>query len=288
MPAFNTYSAEELRTIQTLELTILEKFITVCNEHSIDYFLVGGTALGAIRHGGFIPWDDDIDVGMTRANYEKFLRIAPQSLPSNFYLQTPYTDKHSPYCYSKIRINGTKFVEYPNRNLKTHHGVYLDIFPFDEVPDDEVKNRKHYSKVQKLVLLYVYRQSPDLSQPPKSAKNYIRAIVRRFVHICCKLIPRDWILSTLDKTLTMYNNTGNQAISCLYCPKRNSAYLQYDELYPLIDHAFENLTARIPNKCDIYLSNQYGDYKKLPPESERYGHKPYYIELPSVHSIVNR
>ena len=90
------YSADELDMIQKLELKILKEIIRICKKENIEYFLIGGSALGAIRHGGFIPWDDDIDVGMTRENYDNFLRVSEQYLGEEFYLQSPSSDRRSP------------------------------------------------------------------------------------------------------------------------------------------------------------------------------------------------
>ena len=121
------YTSEELKQIQRLELECLHQMLDLCRKLEIEAFLIGGSALGAVRHGGFIPWDDDIDVGMTRVNYRRFLEQAPALLPSGYELQTPYNAKYNPYFYSKLRVDGTRFVEYSNhRNRKMHHGVYVD------------------------------------------------------------------------------------------------------------------------------------------------------------------
>ncbi len=96
-----------------------------------------------MEHGGFIPWDDDVDIGMTRENYEKFLEIAPEKLKNDYFLQTRKTDKKAPYMYAKVRKNGTVFMEWNKRNLDMHHGIYIDIFPYDNVPDD-IKERNEY------------------------------------------------------------------------------------------------------------------------------------------------
>ena len=111
MELLTIYTEEELEKIQTLETDALKIIIKICEKLEIEYFLIGGTTLGAIRHGGFIPWDDDIDIGMTRKNYIRFLEEAPQYLPNGYFLQTPYNEKNNPYYYSKLRIEGTSFTE---------------------------------------------------------------------------------------------------------------------------------------------------------------------------------
>ena len=103
---------ENLKKIQQIELDILLEVDRICKKHEIEYFLDFGTLLGAVRHSGFIPWDDDIDIGMTRDNYEKFLKIASSELKKDYFLQNVYTERETPFLYSKIRKNGKFTMEF--------------------------------------------------------------------------------------------------------------------------------------------------------------------------------
>ena len=274
-----SYTTEELKKIQSLELEALHTIITVCEKCNIEYFLVGGSVLGAIRHDGFIPWDDDIDVGMTRDNYRRFLKEAPQLLPEKYYLQTPYNGDKNPYFYSKLRINGTKFVEYCNRQINMHHGVFVDIFPFDEVPDEEQLNKEQFEKVQKLIRLFSFRQVPDISEKPITTSDKLKSIFRRIIHLVARIIPYDYLIEKLEKEFTKYNGTEQKALACLNFPKRKVNYILKTDLYPLTSHNFDGVSANVPYNYDAYLRTQYNDYMKLPPEEQRFGHKPYYVEL---------
>jgi lipopolysaccharide cholinephosphotransferase len=279
METLTIYSDEELKRIQGLELECLKVIIKICENIGVEYFLIGGTALGAIRHQGFIPWDDDIDIGMTRENYVKFLKQAPIFLPSQYHLQTPYEGTNNPYFYSKIRINGTKFVEYSNHRVDMHQGLYIDIFPFDEVPDNEEENKLHFKTVQKLIRIFTLRQSPDVSMQPKNFKDHIKAIARRGIHCLYKKLSYSKIANELEKTITKYNGTNQSAYGCLNFPVRKTEYIKKEDLYPLVDHKFEDIVAKIPNNYEAYLTTHYGDYMKLPPKEKRFGHKPYKIDL---------
>lgn len=287
MDRLTVYSESELKKIQKLELDCLKVIVTICEKTDIEYFIIGGTALGAVRHGGFIPWDDDIDVGMTRENYEKFLKTAPELLPSNYHLQTP-SDKESPYTYSKVRIDGTEFVEYANRHLDIHHGVYVDIFPFDEVPSDEKENERQFRRTKKLVALFSLRQNHDVSKEPRTPKEKIRAGVRKVAHFAATLlISRERVLRKLDKVVTAYNDGKQDAMACLFFPVRKTEYVRKEDLYPLKRIAFEDLTVNLPKNDDTYLKTHYGNYLELPPPEKRFGHKPYSVflgnEPPFIH-----
>lgn len=273
------YSDDELRRIQQLELNCLEAIAHVCEKLDVEYFLIGGSALGAVRHGGFIPWDDDIDIGMTRKNYNKFINNASRLLPSNYHLQTPSISKNCPYFYSKIRIDGTEFVEYCNHRVNMHQGVYVDIFPFDEVPDDENENIRQFNTVKKLVRRFTLRQSPDVSSKPITMKEKLQSYVRYILHLLCKLQSYDKLIERLELEFTKYNGTGQSSIACLNFPVRKTEYIRLEDLYPLIDYKFENIIVKVPNNYDKYLKTHYGDYMKLPSEVNRFGHKPYKVFL---------
>lgn len=273
------YTQEELKKIQSLELEALRTIISVCEKCNIEYFLIAGSVLGAIRHDGFIPWDDDIDIGMTRDNYRRFLKEAPALLPEKYYLQTPYNDKNNPYFYSKLRINGTKVVEYCNRKIDMHHGVYVDIFPLDEVPDDEQLNKAQHEKVQKLIRLFSLRQVPDISDKPITIPDKLKGIFRRLLYYVARIIPYGYLIDKLEKEFTKYNGTEQKNFACLNYPKRETNYVLKTDLYPLTNHIFDGLMVKIPYNYDTYLKTHYKDYMKLPPEDQRFGHKPYYVEL---------
>jgi len=273
------YSAEELRRIQSIEAEALKIIDDICEKNNIEYFLIGGSALGAIRHNGFIPWDDDIDIGMTRSNYKFFLENAPRFLPKGYYLQTPYSDFENPYFYSKLRIDGTKFVEYCNHRLDIHHGIYVDIFPFDEVPDNEKLNIKQFQRIQFLIRLFQLRQSPDVCNEPDTLILQAKSSIRRILHFLVQVIPLKVLKSLIEREFTRYNLTGQKALACLNFPVRKTEYILRSDLYPLQFHVFEGELRPIPCNIGKYLETHYGDYMKLPPVEERFGHKPYLIDL---------
>jgi LPS biosynthesis protein len=275
------YSPEELQKIQRTEKQALVVLLELCEKLKLNPFLIGGSALGAVRHQGFIPWDDDIDVGLLRRDYEIFMRQAEKLLPAGYTLQTPENGAKNPYCYVKLRVDGTRFVEYCNhRNRVMHQGVYIDVFPFDEVPDDEQENLRQFQKAQKLCRLYTVRQSADVSRPPQSTKEKAIAALRRVCHWLVRaFVPRQVLLNRLNRSFTAWNGTGQQALACLNFPKRKCEYVRREDLYPFETAVFEGLRVSIPRNYDAYLTTHYGDYRKLPPPEEQLGHRPYEVEI---------
>lgn len=137
---------EELKQLQRIELEMLIEFDRICRKCGISYSLDGGTLLGAVRHKGFIPWDDDIDVIMLRKEYQKFRKACETELDiERFFLQDYKTDPAYRWGYAKLRRNGTSFVREGQEHIRQHDGVFIDIMVADNVPDEPVKRRLHYA-----------------------------------------------------------------------------------------------------------------------------------------------
>lgn len=283
------YSDNDLKALQNVEMKVLNVVISICEQLNIEYFLVYGSALGAVRHHSIIPWDDDTDVGMTRDNYNRFIKEAPSVLPIGYHIQSPYNkNEKCPYCYSKVRVDNTKFVEYANHSLKMHQGIYVDIFPFDEQPDDKIEYSSIHNKIQHLNKLYVLHESPDISVVPKTCSEKIKAIIRRLMHCLVQVIPRSCILNAIDRLSTRYNGTNKDFITCYFYPKIDKGSIKKEWLYPLAKCQFGNIEANIPHNCDRYLTQLYGNYKVFPPVNKRYGHKPYEIQIPQAYYDSNK
>ena len=125
----------DLKTLQNIELEILDEFIRVCEKNQLTYFLIGGSCIGAVRHHGFIPWDDDIDVGMPREDYEKLVEIAADELNPEYFFQNYHSEKNCGLIFGKIRKNNTILSENYSYHIHMHQGVWIDIFPYDQIGD---------------------------------------------------------------------------------------------------------------------------------------------------------
>lgn len=138
------YSEQDLNQLHTVLYEILSEIDRVCTIYKIPYFLIGGSAIGLYYDGGILPWDDDLDIGMTRENYNRFIEVAPQCLNEKYFLSSVETDLHTPFFYAKVKKNGTLFVEERYKDVDMHHGIFVDVFPYDRIPDNLILRELHY------------------------------------------------------------------------------------------------------------------------------------------------
>ena len=261
----------KLRHLQLTELDILNEVVRICKSNKIEYFLDSGTALGAIRHQGFIPWDDDIDIGMTRPHYEKFIRLAKSQLGESYFLQTVETDPNAPYYFTKVRKNDTSFMEWNTRNLNMHHGLYIDIFPYDNLPNEKIERLHFHRRCHRIYSLWLVRTIPDrVARPQKKFNWLIKAIVRRFLHLASLPIPRNLIYQYMNQTFQRYNHNDTEYLTCFAFA--DPCIFRRSDLFPLKMGTFEGSNFTLANDVDSYLKELYGDYMRLPPKEEQVTH----------------
>lgn len=250
---------KELRKVQ---IEILSEIHKICVDYHINYFLSGGTLLGAVRHKGFIPWDDDIDIVMPRRDYKRFIEICSKgALGKTYFLQNTNTEKEYHLPFSKIRKNNTLFDERGVQNLNIHKGIFVDIFPLDySKKNDGFGIRFRDTIIKNLVHVVSMRQLHVESVSKLS--NILYIMTKPFsVHQILKLCE---IISTLKKSGKYYVDFAS--------------YLNYTKetvpvnCYEKILLQFENKEFYAPKGYDFILERLYGDYMQLPPEEERVNH----------------
>lgn len=268
------YRTEDLKRLQETELDIFKEIIRVCDENNLTYFVIAGTALGTIRHNGFIPWDDDIDIGMLRADYDKFIQLAPEKLKTGYTLQHFSTDPNTPAYFAKVRKDHTVFKEKNMRHLDIHHGVFVDIFPFDNVPSDAKAHRAYCFRVKFWQHLYLAKSlwSPAASVTDLFTRCYA-TLIRSTLHILLLPVSKAFLYKKTDSAKRQYSNENSGIVTESYFEFKVS------DLLPVQEHAFETITVSIPNNPDAVLRTQYGDYMKLPPENKRVTHTPVELRL---------
>ncbi len=245
-------------------LVLLDEIDRICRKHGIEYFLDSGTALGAVRHGGFIPWDDDADVGMTRGEYEKFLKVAPGELGPDFFLQTRETDPDFFKFSAKLRLNGTKFLEKRNRDIEINEGIFVDIFPFDYISDTREGAIADIKKTRKLYKLWALRKRHPKDENP--GRKAVRMLFRPF--------PEKAFENRCLRHFHQYDDHPTHTLASYNYKMNNYRILYFREadLTPGVDIPFEGRSYRIMNNYDEYLRIMYDDYMQLPPEDKRVWH----------------
>lgn len=261
-----TLSTEQLKKAQSLLQKILDEVNRICEENEIKYFLHYGTLIGAIRHNGFIPWDDDIDICMTRDNYDKFCVIAQKKLNDEFVIQNEDTDEFFCGCYSKVILKNTKWIENNAKDTKRKFiGLFIDIFPFDKIPENEsLQKRQIFSyKIINMLICAKLNYSASAYREKNRFVYQISKVVSVFFSLKYLRNKRKQIISKYSKTESPF--VTNMAF--YKCSITRKEYLE-----DLIKHVFEGKQYYIPKEYDRMLNSIYGDYMKLPPIEKRVNH----------------
>lgn len=257
---------KQLLNLQLEQIEIAKEIKRVCNIASITYFLAFGTLLGAIRHNGFIPWDDDMDVGMLRPDYERFIvAFMKYGNHNRFFLETWDSEKGYPFPFAKLKINGTVFLENSIKNSDVHKGIYVDIFPYDFICDDEAKRLKLGKRMDFLLKFNKFKLN-YLPMNPNSKKDYI---VSRILHYIGILIPEKLIKGKIDALSKKYNDCSTDYYGCTGSPYKMKDALKREYLSGVVEHDFASESFLIPQRYDEILRSIYGDYMKLPPIEKR-------------------
>ncbi len=274
------YTQEELEKLHKTLYDILKETIRVCDILKIEYFVIGGTAIGVHFWNGIIPWDDDIDIGMTRENYERFLREAPKVLSADYFLAWYKSDPNTPFYFAKVRKNNTVFIEETCKNINMNHGIFVDIFPFDKVPDNrrlqkfhrKICNRLSECFAGKEVWTWAYFGKCEIEKPHK--KGFLSCLCTRIV---VTLLPKRIIYRLLCRVQSLFNNASVENYNIVmtsvdHIPCKD---IETPQLLP-----FGSLTVRVPNNLVPYLQNHYGkNLCKIPPKDQQINHAPLKLQF---------
>lgn len=266
---------ETLDKVKHLELQILKYVDEICRDNKIKYYLIGGTLLGAVRHGGFIPWDDDIDIVMFREDYNKFIKLV-SSKSEKYFIQNFTTDSSYTRYITKIRLMGTLFIEKEVKDLPMHHGIFIDIFPLDKInPNNEKVIQNQIMLAEKFIRLQQIKAGKV--QGLDKLRTQRNQIIRMFL----KLIPSGIIGKIVDNIYGIQNKKATA-----YVTNFSSQYGWRKQTFPIDVYGegtyleFEGHQFMAPAKWEVILKSLYGDYMKLPPEEKRNsGHDVIHIDF---------
>lgn len=269
----------ELRDFQLVQLDIALAVKKICEDNNIDYFLLAGSALGAVRHGGFIPWDDDIDIGMLRHDYDRFLTCAASELPKNLTTQNWMEDPNLPLPFTKIRRDNSLFEEGNAVDMAGHKGIFIDIFPLDNTPENRLKRKLHSCLIWILKRVILVKSNLKLNND----SNLKRFINSGFKFIWGRYTNDKKYREALNKLMLFFANSDT-----LFATSIGGSY-RYDKetikkswVLSLKPIQFEGHTFNVPGDVDAYLNNLYGDFMTLPPvEHQVLRHNVVRAELPT-------
>jgi lipopolysaccharide cholinephosphotransferase len=277
---------KEINQCQKIQFGLLKDFDRVCRENNWTYWLDGGTLLGAVRHQGFIPWDDDLDVMMPRKDFEEFRGKGQRCLADNIFLQNYKTDKYyDETLLLKLRDRNSTFIENCEKDWEVpyHQGIYIDIFPMDTV------KRGTHKKILKLFSVYRYLLLKGkiifLMKPETLKRKILRFVLSPILHVVFH--------DMYHYTLFVHDMIFKHYMKKYVCGQEDAVYFkpfacnQYpqivfekEDLFPLKEAVFEGSLFPVPANAHKYLALQYGDYMKMPPLEKRTCHS--YSILPDT------
>lgn len=262
---------EELRQVQLTEKEMLEEVDRICVKRGIHYNMVGGTMLGAIRHGGFIPWDDDADIAMLRDEYEKFVEACKTELDGDrFYFQDIHATDGYRWGYGKLRRKGTAFIRLGQEDMPYEQGIFIDIFPLDIVPDGYIK--QHVHKLQ----CFIMRKRLWSYVGATVEKNWFK---RQWYKHWAK-IPREKLIEEYDELVKRHRNEKAEMVRILTFPTPQGTcgyYRKWYEDWSYYD--FEDIKLQGAKDYEDWLTYKFGNWREIPPDSEQKIHPISYLKL---------
>jgi lipopolysaccharide cholinephosphotransferase len=257
-----------LRDLQRALLEILVDIHDFCEVEGINYILTAGTLLGAVRHEGFIPWDDDIDIGMLREDYEIFIANFSAKFAGKYFVQTSNSDKFYGLPFAKIRKEGTTVIEHLSRNCKHHTGIFVDLFPFDSVPNN-ICAKSVQAGALKFANLAVQNQVGYSIDEYGYLKG--RRFLLFFTEFISKVFSRSSLVRFNNYVATFFNKESDSRIVFAnggpYGYRKES--IKKEWIINRKKYRFEDKYFWGPNDYDGYLQHLYGNYRELPPLSAR-------------------
>lgn len=270
---------EESLRLKRVLLSMFDDLIDLCNKHRLKIMLLGGSALGAVRHNGFIPWDDDLDAGMHRKDYNQLVKLVKNGALSEKYEFTfPDKDVDTKNLFFKMYLKNTKCIELYDENEVFPNGIFIDVFPIENAPNNKILQKIKgiiadaisYTSVS--VLYHQYRSSlmeQYMSSNPVSKRRYkTRLLLGKFASIFMN--HKNWALC-FDRFVT---KTSGSKYLCIPTGRKHycGEILEVNTIFPLKQLPFEDRVYNVPNNVDKYLENLYGDYMTLPPVEKRERH----------------
>lgn len=278
---YGEYNPEILEKLHKVEICMLKDFMDLCEENSIEYFAISGTAIGTVRHGGFIPWDDDIDIALLREDYEKFVKVmdSNEEFSSKYELWGPDRPEKYYNLQPTLMMKNTIFVNENAHAGGYRPGILMDLFIYDNIPEEKEKADYIIKKCRYCKILYIIRNVNFWKLlAGKSTVQKIKNVISGFIRIVLRLIPKsdEILFNKYEKYALMYRGKTDR-YTCLFDPGSHIMSIKKSEAYPTVKMPFESLEIRLLKNYDEHLRQHLGDYMVMPPENKRTNHCP--VEL---------
>ncbi len=261
-------SLEELKIVQ---FHILKAFAEYCDAHQLRYYIVAGTLLGAVRHGGFIPWDDDIDVSMPRPDYEKLLEVSGGWISDVYRVTSVKNCKEHSRLFMKV-VDTRTMAKHYFYSERYKMSIGIDIFPLDGVPADENVRKRYFKKLWFTKKLFSYTQTQLMRGGTK-----LRALIKTLAAVPSRMIGRERLYRMVERQAAKYPFDQCEEIGINFGVYKEKETVQKEEYLPYHDLSFEGVMFHAPANYDAYLQQLYGDYMQLPPMEARQPHHPYTV-----------
>lgn len=268
------YTPEILSRLHDELIDILAETVRVCDKCGIPYFIQGGTAIGAFFYADIIPWDDDIDVGLTRDNYNRFLEVAPQMLGADYFLSEFTTEPDTPFYYAKVMKRNTLFEEEVTRGLPIEKGIYIDIFPYDLVPDIALLEKIHRTRARFVIncfmakTLWPWRWFAPVERESYAPKSFLSCLAVKFA---TSVWSKRQLYRIMNRTLGFHNRHQHRYYNIVRMPRDQIAACAINNPTRM---RLGRLEVWAPSDVETYLRHHYRNLRRDIPVGEQVNHAP--------------
>lgn len=275
------YEPEVLKQLQGEILSILDDFIRICEDYHLEYFGIAGTGIGALRHKGFIPWDDDIDIAMPRRDFERLLRIVEKKMSDRYLVLNAERYPNYPLMTTRLVKKGTVFVEEVMKDVDCPFGIFLDLYVLDNVADNPVLYQIQSWTAWFWSKLMILRAIPRPTLQQRGIKAKLIWAVCGMAYKAMKLlhISPQWLRMRCERVCRKYNKYRTRRMAFLPDTSPYWNVVDRTRCYPLRKLEFEGRRMNFPGNIEEMLTKMYGDFMQLPPVEKRKTHTPSRLEF---------